>query len=75
MIDSMESRPEPSKRRPGRRDRRDVYLVIVMMIIMIMMMMMMTTIMMMTKMIMMTKMMMITMMMIIIYDAGCLDRR
>ena len=27
MMDNMESSPEASKRRPGRRDRRDVYLV------------------------------------------------
>ena len=46
MIDSMERRPEPSRRRPGRRDRRDVYLVIgvmMMMMMMIMMMIMMMT--------------------------------
>ena len=48
MIDSMERRPEPSRRRPGRRDRRDVYLVIVMMVMMMMMMMIMMMIMMMT---------------------------
>ena len=49
MMDNMERRPEPSKRRPGRRDRRDVYLVIVMMMMMMMMTMMMMIIIMIDK--------------------------